>query len=104
MNLYLDDDIADHRLAALLRRAAHGVLLPADAGTAGASDARHLARAVEAGFVLLTRNHDDFLDLHLLVRRVAGVHSGILAVRYDNDRSRDMKLPDIVRAIGNLEA
>jgi hypothetical protein len=81
MNLYLDDDVADRRLAALLRRAGHGVLLPTDVGTAGASDARHLTRAVQEDFVLLTRNHDDFLDLHDLVRQVAGAHSGIVAVR-----------------------
>jgi hypothetical protein len=32
-----------------------------------------------------------------------GQHPGILAVRSDNDPSRDMKDHEIVRAIGNLE-
>ncbi|MCS6858926.1 MAG: hypothetical protein NZT92_01240 [Abditibacteriales bacterium] len=31
-------------------------------------------------------------------------HSGIFAVYFDNDRRRDMKSPDIVRAIDNLLA
>ena len=35
---------------------------------------------------------------------VQGHHPGILTVRKENDRKRDMKLPDIVRAIGKLEA
>lgn len=52
---------------------------------------------------MITKNHDDFEDLHSLVRASGGEHSGILVVRSDNDPSRDMKDQDIVRAIGNLE-
>ncbi len=103
MNLYLDDDIAKPALAMRLRRAGHQVVLPADAGISGASDARHLLFAVQQALVLMTKNHDDYEDLHLLIHGVQGRHSGILAVRADNDPSRDMKDGDIARAIARLE-
>jgi predicted nuclease of predicted toxin-antitoxin system len=103
MNLYLDDDSAKASLVRLLRTAGHQVVIPADAGLAGASDPRHLMYAVQHNLVLLTRNHDDFEDLHLLVRATGGRHPGILVVRLDNDPNRDMKDRDIVRAIANLE-
>ncbi len=53
--------------------------------------------------VLVSRNHDDFKDLHLLVRATNGQHPGVLIVRADNDPRRDMKDADIARAIDNLE-
>jgi hypothetical protein len=103
MNLYLDDDSAKSSLIKLLRSAGHQVVIPADVGLAGASDPRHLSHTVQQSLVLLTRNHDDFEDLHLLVQVKGGNHPGILVVRSDNDPSRDMKDRDIVRAIANLE-
>jgi hypothetical protein len=103
MNLYLDDDSAKASLAALLRRLGHQVSTPADAGIAGVSDPRHLRYTVENDLVLLTKNHDDFEDLHLLVQATGGRHPGLLVVRSDNDASRDMKDGDVARAIGNLE-
>jgi hypothetical protein len=51
----------------------------------------------------VTKNHDDFKDLHLLIQATLGRHMGILAIRFDNDPSRDMKDAEIVRAIRNLE-
>jgi Domain of unknown function (DUF5615) len=103
MNIYLDDDSAKAALVMALRRAGHQVTLPADAGIAGVSDPRHLIHSVQQQLVLLTRNHDDFEDLHLLVRITGGDHPGLLVVRSDNDPTRDMKDRDIVRAIANLE-
>jgi hypothetical protein len=103
MNLYLDDDSAKSALVARLRREGHRVVVPADVALSGAADPRHLLYAVENGLVLLTRNHDDFLDLHLLVQATHGIHTGIIAIRFDNNPSRDMKDSDIARAIRNLE-
>jgi len=103
MNLYLDDDIAKGALASRLCRAGHQVVLPSNAGTSGASDPRHLLCAVQQNLVLITKNHDDYEDLHFLVQGTHGLHSGILAVRADNDPSRDMKDQDIARAIAKLE-
>jgi len=103
MNLYLDDDTAKAALAARLQKAGHLVVVPGDASLGGAADARHLLYAVRHGLVLLTRNHDDYEDLHLLIDATKGCHTGILAIRFDNDPTRDMKDAEIVRAIQNLE-
>jgi predicted nuclease of predicted toxin-antitoxin system len=103
MNLYLDDDSAKASLVRLLQKAGHQVVIPADAGLSGASDPRHLRYAAQQDLVLLTKNHDDFEDLHLLVQATSGQHPGLLVVRLDNDPNRDMRDRDIVRAIANLE-
>ena len=104
MNLYLDDNSAKGSLINLLRRAGHQVALPSDFGLSGSPDARHLASCAGQWHVLLTRDHDDFLDLHDLVRATHGRHAGILVVRADNDPARDMKDRDIIRALAHLEA
>src|SRR5438093_316557 len=104
MNLYLDDDSADRRLVAELRKAGHTVVLPIDVDLAGASDARHLAHAIRQSSVVLTRNHDDFVDLHEMIQASSGKHHGILVVRYDNDPSRDMTARGICAAIAKLGA
>jgi len=104
MNLYLDDNSAKASLAKLLRRSGHQVTLPADQGLAGASDPRHLTYCAGQNRVLLTRDHDDFLDLHDLIQATHGGHAGIVVVRTDNDPARDMKDRDIVRALANLES
>jgi predicted nuclease of predicted toxin-antitoxin system len=103
MKLYLDDDSAKAALAARLRNAGHLVVQPSSIGTSGASDPRHLLYAVQNDLVVLTKNHDDFEDLHSLVQGTGGRHPGILVIRADNDPSRDMKDQDIARAIANLE-
>lgn len=103
MNLYLDDDSAKGALVARLKKAGHQIVLPADARLVGAADARHLLYAVLHSSVLLTRNHDDFEDLHELIQATQGRHTGILAIRFDNDPTRDMKDAEIARAIRNLE-
>jgi len=102
MKIYLDDDSADPLLARLLVGEGHDVVIPADAGTAGQKDPRHFMYAIREGMVVLTGNHEDFRLLHELVLLVAGHHSGILVVRKDNDSTRDLKRPQIVRAIRNL--
>jgi Domain of unknown function (DUF5615) len=103
LNLYLDDDSSKSALVARLKKEGHQVVVPADASLSGAADPRHLLYAVEHDLVLLTRNHDDFQDLHLLVQATRGLHRGILVIRSDNDPTRDMKDFEIVRAIRNLE-
>jgi hypothetical protein len=80
------------------------VTVPNDVGLSGADDPEHLLHSAQKRLVLLTRNHDDFRVLHLLVQSTGGRHPGILVDRRDNDRTRDMKDRDIVRAIARLEA
>jgi predicted nuclease of predicted toxin-antitoxin system len=104
MRLYLDDNMLSPHLAALLQRAGHTVVLPADVGLPGASDPRHLSHAIQHGLTLLTANYRDFRDLHELVITAGGSHSGVLLVHFDNDPKRDMKPHEIARAITRLEA
>jgi Domain of unknown function (DUF5615) len=104
MRLYVDDNLVDPHLVALLRRAGHTVVLPADVGLPGASDPKHFLKAIGQGLTLLSANYTDFNDLHDLVIGSGGSHSGVLLVRFDNDPKRDMKPHEIVRAIANLEA
>ncbi len=103
MNLYLDDDTAKKQLIARLIKAGHPVVQPVDAGLSGVSDPRHLLYAIQQDLLLLTKNHDDFRDLHLLLQAAGGRHPGILAIRADNNTKRDMNDGDIARALRKLE-
>ncbi len=104
MNLYLDDDTVDRRLVAILQRDGHAVMVPADVNLSGAPDARHFILAMRRGLVLVTKNHDDFLDLHQVIQAGQGKHPGILIIRCDNDPNRDMTLRQIASAIAKLES
>lgn len=103
MNLYLDDDTIDRRLIARLGSEGHVVITPSDANFSGAPDAQHFIFANEQSLTVLTRNHDDFRDLHKVVQTTGGKHCGLLIIRSDNDPSRDMTTRQIVTAIANLE-
>ena len=103
MNLYLDDNSCKGLLALLLRNAGRTVVVPSAVAHAGASDPRHLIHAVQTNFVMLTKDYEDFLELHDLVQATQGQYPGIMAIRSDNDPTRDMKDRDIVRAIGKVE-
>jgi predicted nuclease of predicted toxin-antitoxin system len=104
MRLYLDEDVASQALGQALRKAGHDVVLASDANHLGRSDVLQLAFAVEANRALVTGNHRDFADLHELIILCGGSHPGILTVRKDNDRRRDLKASHIVRAIENVAA
>lgn len=104
MQLYIDEDASKQSLIQRLRQAGHNVQSAADAGLLHATDARQLAHAIEHDFVLLTRNDDDFQELHDLILIAAGHHSGVLVVRSDNDPARDMTDRAIVTAVANLES
>jgi predicted nuclease of predicted toxin-antitoxin system len=104
MRLYLDENILDPRLRALLRKQGHHTVTPAEAGKARARDPIHLLYALQQRLVVLTRNHLDFRPLHELVIGSGGSHSGILLIYEENDPTRDMKVPHVITAIGKLEA
>jgi predicted nuclease of predicted toxin-antitoxin system len=102
MRIYLDDDIANGVLAALLRKAGHDTQVPGDVRLAGAYDPVHLTHAIRDNRVLVSQNYDDFKQLHDLLMAGRGNHPGVLIVRKDNNPNRDMKTPHIVRAVRNL--
>jgi len=104
MRLYLDDDSIYPVLVRLLRQAGHDVVVPADLGLAGAEDPVHLRHAIRENRTFLSHNYDDFKFLHELLVEGQGHHHGIFIVRRDNNPTRDMKPPHIVRAISNFTA
>ena len=63
MRLYLDDNMTDRRLVAQLQRAGHTVIVPAEVGQDGVSDAQHLAYAIRHNAVLLTQDVKDFTEV-----------------------------------------
>ena len=53
---------------------------------------RHWLYAISHALLVLTKDHNDFEDLHLVVQATHGHHPGILAIRSDNDASRAVEL------------
>jgi predicted nuclease of predicted toxin-antitoxin system len=94
--------MSSRRLAARLQSAGHDVVLATDVGLASVNDARVLAWAVAQGRPVLTRDHEDFADLHDLVMAVRGHHPGILVVRFDNDPRHNLAERAIATALENL--
>jgi predicted nuclease of predicted toxin-antitoxin system len=104
MRIYLDEDIASALLATLLQKAGHDVITAGDAGTLGYSDAAQLTFAIKEKRHCLTRNYDDFEELHLLIHHARGNHHGILVIRRENDPTRDLSSKGIVAALRRLES
>lgn len=104
MRLYLDEDSNRSFLAQVLRQAGHDVQTPAEVGLAGAVDPVQLTQSIHDQRVFLSRNYQDFEVLHLLILRAQGHHPGILIVRRDNAKKRNLSPYDIVRAVRNLHA
>jgi glutathione synthase/RimK-type ligase-like ATP-grasp enzyme len=104
MMIYLDDDSAGAVLIQALRQAGHDVRTPAEAGLRGVHDALHLRQAIREGRCLLSRNYKDFEPMNFLVQESQGRHSGILMIRQDDPKKRNMKPHDMVRALRKLEA
>jgi hypothetical protein len=104
MKIYLDDDCASHLLMQMLREAEHDVRIPSEARLGGEHDAVHFRHAIRDGRVILTRNYEDFEELHELVLDAGGHHPGILIIRKDREARRNLKPRAIVHAIENLLA
>jgi predicted nuclease of predicted toxin-antitoxin system len=105
MRLYLDEDTAAALLVQVLRQHGHDVETPAGAGLMSEWDPVQLTFAIREDRRVLTRNYEDFEDLHnLVIAEARGHHPGILVIRRDNNPRRNMAPRDIVRALRNLEA
>lgn len=63
-------------------------------------DSLVLDYARQEGYLLLTRNCDDFHNLH----QANPNHPGILAVYQDSDPSKSLSYSTLVKCIANLEA
>src|SRR5947199_5158909 len=104
MRIHLDENTLNKLLVALLGKAGNQVVRCPDVAMAGKSNAENLLYALQQSQVLLTRNHDHFEHLHYLVVGSGGHHSGIMTVRSEKDRSKDMKAGAIVSTIRKLES
>jgi len=96
----LDEDSQAKYLVNLLRAAGHDVVTVKEAGLGSCPDKFILDYARQELRVLLTRNCEDFNELHL----ANSVHPGILAIYQDSDSSRNMNYQAVVKAVSNLEA
>jgi hypothetical protein len=103
VKIYVDDDTCDARLVALLRKAGHDVVIPADLLMAGRHDAEHLLRSVREEREFLTKNYTDFDPLHALVIGCAGTHTGVIVIRQEDDRRKNMTPKGIVTAIAKVD-
>jgi hypothetical protein len=82
----------------------HDPVLASDVALLSTSDAKVLHWAIVHAVPVLTRDHDDFEDLHDLVMAAGGHHSGILVVRFDNDPRHNLTDRGIGSAISKLES
>ena len=104
MRFLIDENTSHPRLAARLRAQGHDPILAGDAGLLSASDPRVLIWAITQALPVLTRDHDDFEDLHDLLMAGSGHHPGILVVRFDSDPRHNLSDRGIAGAISKLEA
>jgi predicted nuclease of predicted toxin-antitoxin system len=95
LKLLLDEDIQALLLVTLLRKAGHDAVTINDVNLTGKPDPVVLDYARQTNRILLTQNCQDFDDLHNFNPN----HPGILAVYHEADRSKDMSLKAIVKAI-----
>ena len=102
MNLYLDDNLAEKHLANFLAKDGHSVIQPVDVSMNGKSDPKHFVYSIQNHRLILTRDREDFEELHQLVTASGGSHPGILVVRSEKDSTKKMKPRHIVVAISNL--
>ena len=81
MRLLLDENMSDRRLGARLRAQGHDPVLATGVGLLSATDARVFIAAITQALPVLTRDSEDFTDLHDLIMAAGGHHSGVLVVR-----------------------
>jgi predicted nuclease of predicted toxin-antitoxin system len=103
MKFLLDENMSDRRLAARLQAQGHYPNLATDVGLRSASDARVFGWAIDQALPVLTRDSDDFDELHDLIMSAAGHHPGVLVVRFDDDPRHNLTDRGIASAISKLE-
>jgi predicted nuclease of predicted toxin-antitoxin system len=104
MKFLIDENMSSPRLASRLRAQGHDPVLARDVGLLSVSDARVLIFSIAQAMPVLTRDSEDFEDLHDLVMASAGHHAGILLVRFDNDPRHNLTDRGISTALSKLES
>jgi predicted nuclease of predicted toxin-antitoxin system len=104
MRFLIDENLSSAQLASRLRAQGHDPTLAVDAGLLSVADPRVLIWAINQGVPILTRDSEDFEDLHNLVMAAGGHHPGMLIVRFDADPRHNMSHRQIGVAISKLES
>jgi predicted nuclease of predicted toxin-antitoxin system len=104
MRLLLDENLNDRRLVLRLRTQGHEPVLVSDVGLLSVSDARVFSCAIGQALPVLTRDFEDFTDLHDLIMASGGHHPGVLVIRFDNDPRHNLTDREISSAIHKLES
>jgi predicted nuclease of predicted toxin-antitoxin system len=104
VRILIDENLSSQRLAARLEAMGHDVVLVDDVGLLSASDARVLTWAIGQDRSVLTRDTEDFEELHDLVLASESHHPGMLFVRFDRNPRHNMTEQGIAIAVGKLDA
>jgi len=104
MRFLIDENMSSPRLASRLQAQGHDPILAGDVGLLSVTDARVLIWAMTRALPVLTRDSEDFEDLHDLIMAACGHHSGLLVVRFDNDPRHNLTEWGIAVTISKLES
>jgi predicted nuclease of predicted toxin-antitoxin system len=104
MRSLLDENMSSPRLASRLQALGHDPILAGDVGLLSVTDARLLIWAIAPALPVLTRDSEDFEDLHDLVMSAGGHHPGMLVVRFNNDPRHNLADRGIGGAINKHES
>jgi hypothetical protein len=104
MICYLDDDVDQDLLIRLAAKQGHQLISPRAVGHSGDSDALQFLYAASRGMPILTRNASDFEALHEFAIGIGGRHAGLIIIYDEHDRRKNMRPPEIVAALSNLES
>jgi predicted nuclease of predicted toxin-antitoxin system len=102
--LYLDESVYWKALVRFLIQSGYEVHTPVESSLLRAGDVEHLEYAARNGYALVTKDPDDFRDLHNDWQAQGRSHAGILLICEEQDPRKNMNHHDVVRAIGNLLA
>jgi predicted nuclease of predicted toxin-antitoxin system len=103
MRLLLDEKMSDRRLASRLQAQGHEPVMTIDVGLLSVSDARVFSLAIARALPVLTRDSEDFTDLHDLIMAAGRHHPGVLIVRFDSDPRHNLTDRGVTTAIMKLE-
>jgi hypothetical protein len=101
--LYLDDCADDNYLVERLQNAGDVVHTPRSEGIRGAEDQVHFEHARNRGWILISKNPNDFRRLHDACLAQDCSHPGLLPVYQYSERRKNMSVDEIVAAIHRLE-
>jgi predicted nuclease of predicted toxin-antitoxin system len=104
LRLLVDECLMSKLLISKLIELGHDVQTVAQANLMRTLDSVIFDYAVAANRVVITGNCGDFIELSDICTAAGGHHPGVLLIFTNNDRSKNMSVDDIIKALGNLEA